>query len=92
MSSHQITTDQAAERSDPSRPVHVSTEPLSDSTMEIPVIAEGLHLLKNFLEGNHSCVPGSFHLVTPYPPVIYHCIRWLFLAVYVNTLLCILLE
>lgn len=67
MSSHQITTDQAAERSDPSRPVHVSTEPLPDSTMEIPVIAEGLHLLKNFLEGNHSCVPGSFHLVTPRP-------------------------
>lgn len=64
MSSHQITTDQAAEHSDPSCPIHISSEPLPDSTTEIPVIAEGLHLLKNFLEGNHSCVSGSFHLVT----------------------------
>lgn len=51
----------------PSRPIHVSNKPLPDSTMEISVIAEGLHLLKNFLEASHSCGPDSFHLVSPVP-------------------------
>lgn len=51
----------------PPRHTHVSNKPLPDSTMGISVIAEGLHLLKNFLDASHSCTPGSFHLVTPPP-------------------------